>query len=336
MLGPTRTVKKVAVVGAGPAGLAAATTLADRGHEVELFEARDHVGGQFDIAMRIPGKEEFAETIRYFTRRLDLTGVKLHLGHRVEPDELVDAGFTEVVVATGVVPRVPAVPGIDHPMVMTYAELVRGERVAGRRVAVIGAGGIGVDVSEFLTTEHSASLDVDAWKAEWGVGDPAVTRGGLTRPHPEASPRQVVLLQRKASSIGKGLGKTSGWVHRAALKAKGVEQVTGVVSYDRIDDEGLHVTVAVREKATGTASRVGVVGRLRRRRSAADAVVRTEQRTFAVDSVVVCAGQESVRTVADVLEERGVTVHVIGGADVAAELDAKHAIRQGTEVAARI
>ena len=335
LLGPTRTVKKVAVVGAGVAGLAAATTLADRGHEVELFEARDHVGGQFDIAMRIPGKEEFAETIRYFNRRLDLTGVKLHLGHRVEPDELVDAGFTEVVVATGVVPRMPAIPGIDHPMVMTYAELVRGERTAGARVAVIGAGGIGVDVSEFLTTEHSATLDLDAWKAEWGVGDPAQTRGGVTRPHPEPSPRQVVLLQRKAGSIGKGLGKTSGWVHRAALKAKGVEQVTGVVSYDRIDDEGLHVTIAVPRKGSGTASRKGV-GRLRRQRPASGAEVVTEQRTYAVDSVVVCAGQESVRTVADVLRERGVTVHLIGGADVAAELDAKHAIRQGTELAARI
>ncbi len=312
VIGPTRTVKKVAVVGAGPAGLAAATTLAERGHEVELFEARDHVGGQFDIAMRIPGKEEFAETIRYFTRRLDLTGVKVHLGRRVDADELADAGFTEVVVATGVAPRMPSIPGIDHPMVMTYAELVRGERTAGARVAVIGAGGIGVDVSEFLTTDHSPTLDVDTWKAEWGVGDPADTRGGLARPRPEPSPRQVVLLQRKSSSIGKGLGKTTGWVHRAALKAKGVEQVTGVVSYDRIDDDGLHVTVPA-----------GPDGG-------------TEQRTYAVDSIVVCAGQESVRTVADVLEERGLTVHVIGGADVAAELDAKRAIRQGTEVAARI
>ena len=210
----------------------------------------------------------------------------------------------------------PDVPGIDHPMVMTYAQLVRGERVAGARVAVIGAGGIGVDVSEFLTTEHSATLDADAWRAEWGVGDPAETRGGLRRPAPVPSPRHVVLLQRKSTSVGKGLGKTSGWVHRAALRAKGVEQVTGVVSYDRIDDEGLHVTVAPRhEKGT-------------------EPVV--EQRSYAVDSVVVCAGQESVRTVADALEELGLTVHVIGGADVAAELDAKRAIRQGTEVAAGI
>jgi 2,4-dienoyl-CoA reductase (NADPH2) len=334
VLGPTRTVKKVAVVGAGPAGLAAATTLAERGHEVELFEARDHVGGQFDIAMRIPGKEEFAETIRYFTRQLDLTGVKVHLGRKVEADELVEAGFTEVVVATGVSPRMPTIPGIEHPMVMTYAELVRGERTAGRRVAVIGAGGIGVDVSEFLTTEHSAALDVDAWRAEWGVGDPAETRGGLRKPRPVPSAREVVLLQRKSSSIGRGLGKTSGWVHRAALRAKGVEQVTGVVSYDRIDDAGLHVTLSVVEEGNGRGDR----GRRMpwRRHPGSGRAVATEQRTFAVDSVVVCAGQESVRTVADALEERGLTTHVIGGADVAAELDAKHAIRQGTEVAARI
>jgi 2,4-dienoyl-CoA reductase (NADPH2) len=309
VLAPTRTVKKVAVVGAGPAGLAAATTLAERGHEVELFEARDHVGGQFDIAMRIPGKEEFAETIRYFTRRLDLTGVKVHLERRVDADELVAGGYDEVVVATGVEPRVPDIPGVDHPMVMTYAELVRGERTAGSRVAVVGAGGIGVDVSEYLTTAHSATLDLDAWRSEWGVGDPAETRGGLTRPHPEPSPRQVVLLQRKATSIGKGLGKTTGWVHRAALRAKGVEHVTGVAAYERIDDEGLHV-------------RLGADG--------------AERRTFAVDTVVLCTGQESLRGLADELSARGVTTHLIGGADVALEIDAKRAIRQGTEVAAGI
>jgi 2,4-dienoyl-CoA reductase (NADPH2) len=312
VLGPTRTVRRVAVVGAGPAGLAAATTLADRGHDVELFEARDHVGGQFDIAMRIPGKEEFAETIRYYTRRLDLAGVKVHLGRRVGADELIAAGFDEVVVATGVEPRMPTIPGIDHPSVMTYAALVRGERTAGRRVAVIGAGGIGVDVSEFLTTEHSPTLDLDAWRAEWGVGDPALTRGGVATPVPVASAREVVLLQRKTTAIGKGLGKTTGWVHRAALKAKGVALVAGVTSYDRIDDAGLHVTVATGEGQT------------------------SEQRTYAVDTVVVCAGQESVRGLVDALAGSGLTTHVIGGADVAAELDAKRAIRQGTELAASI
>jgi 2,4-dienoyl-CoA reductase (NADPH2) len=306
---PTSRRRRVAVVGAGPAGLAAATTLAERGHEVELFEARDHVGGQFDIAMRIPGKEEFAETIRYFTRRLDLEGVKVHLSTRADVDALAEAGFDDVVVATGVTPRVPDVPGIDHPMVMTYDQLVRGERTAGRRVAVIGAGGIGVDVCEFLTTDASPTLDAGAWRAEWGVGDPADTRGGVVPAHPEPSPREVVLLQRKSTRIGAGLGKTTGWVHRASLRAKGVEQVTGVASYERIDDDGVHVTV-------------GEHG--------------TEQRTIAVDTVVVCAGQESVRGLADPLEERGIRVHVVGGADVAAELDAKRAIRQGTEVAARI
>ena len=192
---------------------------------------------------------------------------------------------------------------------------MRGERVAGQRVAVIGAGGIGVDVSEYLTTSESATLDLQAWRAEWGVGDPALTRGGLTKPQPEASPRHVVLLQRKASSIGKGLGKTSGWVHRAALKAKGVEHVTGVVSYDLIDDAGLHVSVAADAEGGEGAS---------------------ERRTYAVDSVVICAGQESVRTIADDLNARGLVTHVIGGADVASELDAKRAIRQGTEVAAAI
>ena len=306
VLGPTRTVKKVAVVGAGPAGLAAATSLAERGHAVELFEASQDIGGQFAIAMKIPGKEEFAETIRYFRRQLDLAGVKVHLGHRVEPEELVNGGFDEVVVATGVEPRVPAIPGIDHPSVMTYAELVRGEKVAGARVAVIGAGGIGVDVSEFLTSNASTSLDVQAWKAEWGIGDVERERGGLTRPDPEPSPRQVYLLQRKASSIGKGLGKTTGWVHRASLKMKGVEQITGVTAYERIDDDGLHLLIG------------------------------EERRVLAVDSVVICAGQESVRTLSEALTERGVASHVIGGADVAAELDAKRAIRQGTELAARI
>ncbi|HET7763047.1 MAG TPA: NADPH-dependent 2,4-dienoyl-CoA reductase [Phycicoccus sp.] len=301
--------RRVAVVGAGPAGLAAASTLAERGHDVELFEARDHVGGQFDIAMRIPGKEEFAETIRYFTRRLDLGGVKVHLSRRASADELVAAGFEDVVVATGVTPRLPDIPGIDHPMVMTYDQLVRGERTAGRHVAVIGAGGIGVDVCEFLTTDDSPALDVQAWREEWGVGDPAETRGGVTVAHPEPSPRRVVLLQRKASAIGTGLGKTTGWVHRANLRAKGVEQVTGVAAYERIDDDGLHV--ALGEKGA-------------------------QKRVLPVDSVVVCAGQESVRGLADPLEAHGIRVHVVGGADVAAELDAKRAIRQGTEVAARI
>ncbi|WP_218279232.1 NADPH-dependent 2,4-dienoyl-CoA reductase [Knoellia remsis] len=330
VLGPTRAAKKVAVVGAGPAGLACATTLAERGHTVDLFEAADDIGGQFAIAQRIPGKEEFAESIRYFRRRVEVTGVRLHLSQRVSAQDLRDGGFDEVVVATGVEPRIPDIDGVDHPSVMTYAELVRGEREAGPRVAVIGAGGIGVDVSEFLTGQPSATLDLDLWRSEWGVGDPATTRGGLAKSEVETPKHEVVLLQRKSSSIGKGLGKTTGWVHRASLRAKGVEQVIGV-TYDRIDDAGLHVTIA--PPAVDKPSRLPL---RRRRKDVPDAAAVPTTRLIPVDTVVLCTGQESVRTLADELAGSGLPVHVIGGADVAAELDAKRAIRQGTEVAAGI
>jgi 2,4-dienoyl-CoA reductase (NADPH2) len=302
-LAPTRRSKHVAVVGAGPAGLSSATALAERGHRVELFEADDEIGGQFGIARRIPGKEEFAETIRYYQRRLEVTGVKLHLGTRVTAADLTD--FDEVVVATGVAPRVPSLPGIDHPKVLSYVDVVRHGKPVGDRVAVIGAGGIGVDVSEFLTHTGSPALNLDAWMAEWGVTDPEQAPGGLAEPKAEPSPRQVYLLQRKKSGIGAGLGKTSGWVHRAALKAKGVERIPGV-TYDRIDDAGLHITVDGRA------------------------------RLLEVDTVVVCAGQEPVRELADELTASGLPVHVIGGADVAAELDAKRAIDQGTRLAAAL
>ncbi|MGH3735019.1 MAG: FAD-dependent oxidoreductase [Micromonosporaceae bacterium] len=300
---PTRRVKRVAVVGAGPAGLSAATALAERGHDVELYEAEDSIGGQFDIARRIPGKEEFSETVRYYRRQLELTGVKVHLGHRVTAAELID--FDEVVVATGVAPRVPDIPGIDHPSVLSYVDAVKHGRPVGERVAVIGAGGIGVDVTEFLTHAESPTLDLAAWQAEWGVTGPDQAQGGLMAARPEPSPRTVYLLQRKTSRIGKGLGKTTGWVHRAAMKAKGVEQLTGV-TYDEIDDAGLHLTVD------------------------------GEPRLLAVDTVVVCAGQESVRDLADELAALSVATHVIGGADVAAELDAKRAIDQGTRLAVAI
>ncbi|WP_275291216.1 NADPH-dependent 2,4-dienoyl-CoA reductase [Amycolatopsis sp. La24] len=296
---PTRRAKRIAVVGAGPAGLATATALGERGHDVELFEADDEIGGQFGIAQRIPGKEEFAETIRYYTRRLEVTGVKVRLGTRATAADL--TGFDEVVLATGVTPRVPALPGIDHPKVLSYVDVVRHGKPVGERVAVIGAGGIGVDVSEFLTHSSSPALDRDAWMAEWGVTDPALAPGGLAKPKPEPSPRQVYLLQRKKSPIGAGLGKTSGWVHRAALRAKGVEKISGV-SYDRIDDAGLHVTVD------------------------------GKPRLLEVDTVVVCAGQESVRELAGALGD--VPVHLVGGADEARELDAKRAIDQGTRLAA--
>ncbi|EOD66185.1 NADPH-dependent 2,4-dienoyl-CoA reductase [Amycolatopsis vancoresmycina] len=301
-LAPTRRSKHVAVVGAGPAGLSAATALAERGHRVELFEADDEIGGQFGIARKIPGKEEFAETIRYYQRRLEVTGVKLHLGTRVAAKDL--TGFDEVVLATGVAPRVPSLPGIDHPKVLSYVDVVKHGKPVGERVAVIGAGGIGVDVSEFLTHAASPALDRAAWMAEWGVTDPEQAAGGLGKPQPEPSPRQVYLLQRKKSGIGSGLGKTSGWVHRAALKAKRVEQLTGV-TYERVDDAGLHLTV------DGT------------------------PRLLEVDTIVVCAGQEPVRDLAGELPA-DLPVHLIGGADVAAELDAKRAIDQGTRLAASL
>ncbi|HET8987108.1 MAG TPA: FAD-dependent oxidoreductase, partial [Humibacillus sp.] len=305
VLAPSRRTKSVAVVGAGPAGLAAAVALTERGHRVEIFEAGDDIGGQFAIAQRIPGKEDFAETIRYYRRRLDLAGVKVHLGRRAEVDDLTD--FDEVVVATGVEPRIPDVPGIDHPSVMTYAAAVREGAPVGQRVAVMGAGGIGVDVSEWLTHTESP-LTIEQWMAEWGVGAPDASRGGLVPPRPLPSPREVHLLQRKATPIGKGLGKTTGWVHRASLKAKGVHHHVGV-NYERIDDAGLHIT-----HGPG----------------------RTDPQVIEVDTIVVCTGQESVNTLGPGLAAAGVTVHVIGGADVAAELDAKRAIRQATELAATI
>ena len=306
-LSPTRAAKRVAVVGAGPAGLSAALGLAQRGHSVTLFEADSEIGGQFGIARKIPGKEEFAETIRYYNRQLPLAGVDVRLDSRVTATELVGE-YDEVIVATGVTPRVPSIPGIDHPKVLTYPEVVRGGKPVGQSVAVIGAGGIGVDVSEFLTHEHSPTLDLKEWKQEWGVTEPEAAAGALTTPIPEPSPREVYLLQRKSGRIGAGLAKTTGWVHRAALKNKGVQELSGV-NYERIDDDGLHITFGAK---------------------------RERPRTLAVDNVVICAGQESVRDLVDELTVAGVTTHVIGGADVAAELDAKRAIEQGTRLAARI
>ncbi|WP_121254159.1 NADPH-dependent 2,4-dienoyl-CoA reductase [Nocardioides ferulae] len=295
VLSPTRHRSTVAVVGAGPAGLAAATAAAERGFAVTLFEQSDELGGQFRLAMRVPGKEDFAETLRYYRRRLEVLGVDVRLGTRARGSDL--AAYYEVVLATGVVPRVPDFPGVDHPSVVSYADVLSGRVVAGKRVAVIGAGGIGVDVSHFLA--HDPREDFDDWMAHWGVGDPAVHRGGLTERKPRTAVREVTLLQRKTTPIGIGLGKTSGWAHRAVLKQSGVVQVTGV-TYDRVDDAGLHVTVD------------------------------GEPRLLEVDTVVVCAGQESVRDLVEALPH----AHVIGGADVAAELDAKRAIEQGTRVVA--
>ena len=304
-LGPTRQTRRVAVVGAGPAGLATAVTAAQRGHRVTLFESRPEIGGQFDLARRIPGKEEFSETIRYFTRMLDKHGVDVRLNTRADADAL--AGFDDIVLATGVAPRMPDIPGIDHPIVLSYTQAITGTPV-GKSVAVVGAGGIGFDVSEFLTTDHSPTLNLKEWKAEWGVADPQEARGALTTPLPAPAAREVYLLQRTKGPQGRNLGKTTGWVHRASLRAKGVHQLSGV-NYERIDGAGLHISFGSDH---------------------------SDPRLLAVDSVVICAGQEPVRDLEDSLLARGITPHIIGGAAVAAELDAKRAIRQGTELAARL
>ena len=306
MLGPTRRTARVAVVGAGPAGLATAVSTAERGFATTLFEASDELGGQFRLAMAVPGKEEFAETLRYYRRRLEVLGVDVRLRTRPTTADL--AAYDEVVVATGVEPRVPSVPGLDGPRVLSYADVLSGRAVPGRRVAVIGAGGIGVDVSHALT--HDPADTTDDWMAHWGVGDPSLHPGGLTERKPRTPVREVTLLQRKTTPIGIGLGKTSGWAHRAVLKQSGVVQVSGV-AYDRVEDRGTEV--ALHHTVDG------------------------EARVLVVDHVVVCAGQESVRGLYDELVAAGhPSVHLVGGADVAAELDAKRAIEQGTRVAAAL
>jgi 2,4-dienoyl-CoA reductase (NADPH2) len=310
---PAATTKRVAVVGAGPAGLACATTLAERGHAVDLFEASGEIGGQFNMAKRIPGKEEFHETLRYFRRRIEVTGVRLALNRTASADELAAGGYDEIVLATGVTPRDPRIEGEEEfraaGKVISYVDLLLHGKPAGQRVAVVGAGGIGFDVSEFLVSGgHSTTLDTKAWLREWGVADPAEARGGLGKPEIAPAARQVYLLQRKAAPLGKGLGKTTGWIHRAQLKMKRVEMIGGV-NYERIDARGLHVSFGERhEKPT----------------------------LLEVDTIVLCAGQEPQRALAEPLQAKGASVYTIGGADVAAELDAKRAIEQGTRLAATL
>jgi len=310
VLKPTMRARRFAVVGAGPAGLATATALAERGHEVHLFEAAQQVGGQFNMAKRIPGKEEFSETLRYFTRRIAITGVQLHLGQRITAKELVARRFDEVVLATGVLPRAPKIPGADGANVLSYVDVLLHGAHVGARVAIIGAGGIGFDVAEFLVTEpgHSPTMNLHEWLAEWGITDPARARGGVVAAQPAPPARQVTLLQRKTGKLGKGLGKTTGWIHRTTLQMKRVEMIGGV-NYERITPQGVFVTYGDR---------------------------RADGQIIECDTVVLCAGQEPLRELLAPLKAAGVKTHLIGGADEAAELDAKHAIDQGTRLAAAL
>ncbi len=303
---PTSNKKKIAVVGAGPAGLAAATVAAERGHAVTLFEASGEIGGQFNIAKQVPGKEEFYETLRYFNTKIKLTGVDLKLNTKATEADL--TGFDEVLIATGITPRKPKIEGVDHPMVMGYLDVLRDKKEVGKRVAIIGAGGIGFDVAEFLSHQgESTSLNIASFLREWGIDGKNEVRGGIEgmQPKPEPSPRELYLLQRKDTKVGAGLGKTTGWIHRSTLKNKDVRMINSV-QYQKIDDRGLHCTI------NGTPE------------------------LLEVDNVILCAGQLSNNGLYEPLKAKGVNVHLIGGADVASELDAKRAIDQGSRLAAKL
>jgi 2,4-dienoyl-CoA reductase (NADPH2) len=306
IIAATAAPQRIAVVGAGPAGMACAATAAERGHRVTLIDSATQIGGQFKLARRIPGKEEFGETLRYFDRRLAKAGVELRLGTRVDAATLAADGFDHVVLATGIIPRTPDIAGIEHASVASYIDLIEGRRQAGRRVAVIGAGGIGFDVAELLTHAHAESKDaISAFQHEWGIDSGFAHRGGLEQPAMAAPQRQVWLLQRKAAKVGDGLAKTTGWIRRTLLKQRGVDMRSGV-AYERIDDAGLHIV------SNGKAE------------------------CLPVDTIVVCAGQEPCRELEAGLRAAGVTTTLIGGADIAAELDAKRAIDQGTRLAASL
>ena len=296
---------KLVVVGAGPAGMACAATAAERGHRVSLFEAADVIGGQFNIARRIPGKEEFGETLRYFDKRLRKAGVTLRLGEHVSAETLVAEAYDHVILATGIVPRKLEIPGADHAKVASYLDLIEGRITAGSKVAIIGAGGIGFDVGEFLTHSHDNHTELERFQAEWGIDPLLAHRGGLKKPEKETPPREVWLLQRKNTKVGDGLAKTTGWIRRSLLKMRGVHMLSGV-TYERIDDAGLHIVVG--DKA----------------------------QCLPVDTVVICAGQEPRRELEAGLRAANLPVTLIGGADVATELDAKRAIDQGTRIAASL
>jgi len=305
---PTEKKKKIAVVGAGPAGLAASTLAAQRGHEVSLFDADKEIGGQFNMAKQIPGKEEFYETIRYFNKQLELHKVTVKLNTRIGAEDLINGNFDEVILATGIKPRTPKIDGIDHPKVLSYIDVLKLKKPVGRRVAVIGAGGIGFDVSEYLAHEgESTSLNIDAWLKEWGIDKTMKARSGVEGVQAEVppSPREIFMFKRSKGKFGGGLGKTTGWIHRTTLKNKKVQFISPV-EYTKIDDEGLHY------------------------------VLNKENKVLAVDNVIICAGQIPFKELLDPLEAEGIKVHVVGGADVAAELDAKRAIDQASRLAATI
>ncbi|TVT51620.1 MAG: NADPH-dependent 2,4-dienoyl-CoA reductase [Sedimenticola thiotaurini] len=300
--------KRVAVVGAGPAGLACATIAAGRGHEVHLFESEQTIGGQFNMARQIPGKSEFNETLRYFKRQIELTGVNLHLGQHVASDRLISEGYDTIVIATGVSPRIPPIKGIDHPKVLSYIDVLREHKPVGEQVAIIGAGGIGFDVAEYLLHDgQSDEQDIDAFLNEWGIDKQLVARGGVAGVKRKiVSPRRTIyLLQRKTSKPGAGLGKTTGWIHRATLKHRSVEMLSGV-EYECIDNEGLHIKIG------------------------------EESRLLEVDNVILCAGQESRKPLYLALEDSGIPIYLIGGAKLAGELDAKRAIKEGATLASTL
>ncbi|SNY41150.1 2,4-dienoyl-CoA reductase (NADPH2) [Arsukibacterium tuosuense] len=303
---PAAQPKKLAVVGAGPAGLAFSVYAAQRGHQVHLFDKSHQIGGQFNYAKQIPGKEEFHETLRYFGKMIELHAIKLHLNSEQTAASLAEAGFDEVILASGILPRDIALPGQDHPKVLSYLDVLRDHKSVGKNVAIIGAGGIGFDVAEYLTEDNSLTLQPDAWLKEWGVDKSYQSRGALLPDSmPEPAARKIYLMQRKDSKVGAGLGKTTGWTHRASLKKKGVESMAGV-NYLKVDDSGLWLEV------------------------------NGEERCLDVDNVIICAGQVPQRALQQGLTDLGIRHHLIGGADVAAELDAKRAIRQGAELAAQI